>query len=140
MNKKMNDKIVDMTEKSISRDYIFDIMKNHIGRDNAISKIDFFEKCYGSIKQYNSFQQLYLWSKIISYLTRIRKSTKCFIVCEKIDIESKFYVLKTKNEADAYIKRSNMKIQGMKQMQARAEKSVKQKWYKKLDMEMIENE
>lgn len=109
---------------------IIALMSRHIGKDNAISKRNIFKHFFGIPDNYNQYQQMYLWGKLLTVMSYVRRKTKCFIVSEHRSTDYYFFVAKNQSDANVYIKGADERIMGLKNMQKRAQKAVDEGWHK----------
>jgi hypothetical protein len=108
---------------------IIALMSKHIGKDNGVSKRNLFKHFFGIPENYNTYQQMYLWSKLLTVMGYVRRNTKCFIVSEHRATDYYFFVARYQTDANVYIKGADERIIGLNNMKKRAQKAIDEKWY-----------
>lgn len=118
--KEIRHSIVDI-EKTLIK-----IFKNHIGKENAISSVELFDKVYNiEAQSINVFERAYLWNVLKAILMRLRSTEVLFVVNNSFD----FYVLKTNDELKEYEGKVDRLIAGLNDIKAKARKWVSgRKW------------
>lgn len=124
-------------------DSLYELFKEHIGKENGIDQKDIMSHIYGKRMPY--YQEMFIWyRKILPAMHYLRKNTKCFLISSWVkteerttinltpDYERIFYVLKSKEELKHYKVRCKKQIKGLKEIIKRATLSVKEKWYNQL--------
>ncbi|HEY5631647.1 MAG TPA: hypothetical protein VIR31_05930 [Nitrososphaeraceae archaeon] len=103
------------------------IFKYHIGKDNAISQRELFEKITG--KEPDSidvFKRAYLWNFIKATLSRLRSSEVLFVVSDSHN----FYVLSNMEEYKTFERKVDNLIEGLKDTKNKARRWVEEGKYR----------
>lgn len=110
---------------------LFEIMKNHIGSDNSISRDDLFYKVFGvRDTKINDLQYIVLWDLLRKAMHRCRQRTKCFITNYALYKSRMYFVVKSHEDAMHYSTIVKNTIGRLKSMEKRAFKSTQEEWYK----------
>lgn len=107
-----------------------EILPNHIGKDNAISKLQLFKKLFKVDYDPEDNIQFYLWDVLKKALHILRKYSKCFVTTEKEKSRFKVYVISNMDEAKIYVNAMENCVKRMRYMEKRAVESVGKGWYK----------
>jgi hypothetical protein len=108
------------------------LMRECIGRGNAISHTKLFEAIYGPIENYSDLQMFFLWHRIRMDMNWIRKTTKCFIGVDVANGSWYYYVVKDMDDAKPYMHIMDTTVKKCLFMKERCKKAVEQEWYKDL--------
>jgi hypothetical protein len=122
-------------EKEVHRDVdrisikLFEIFRNHIGKENAISSFDLFKEIYNTDPSLlDVFQRNYLWSIIKVMLSGMRSREELFVVSNA----SKLFVLKDKNELTAFKQKMDRVIDSIEDTKIKAQKWVLNKSWRNI--------
>lgn len=109
---------------------IREIMVEHVGVQNEITKGELFKELFGS-KSFNDIQEWFLWHKVKMSMNFLRKTSNCFIAsrCPVPNVWS-FFVIKDSADLDFYKNNLKRNISRMYKMIERGEKLVEKKAYK----------
>lgn len=107
------------------------LFHSHIGQENAISKDALFEKIF--MRDYNQteIKDWLRWEFVKKAMHFCRVYTNCFIGFKRDGAEYSFFVLKSEEDAQHYIKTLDNSIRKMRFMQNKARKYVEKEEYKK---------
>lgn len=108
---------------------IMDIMKNHIGSENSISKIDFFKKLYKVDYDENRVDHWMLWEFTKRAMHRLRSKSNCFVCSLRMNTTFEYFVVADDDDAEYYINQLDESIKRMRNMQRKVLKSVEEKWH-----------
>ena len=106
---------------------LYKIMSGCIGRKNSIEARELLYKIYGT--QTSPYKAFFRFCELQRMLTYLRKNTKCFVVSEKIEGISNYYVVKTHDEANKYCKKLDKHILGIENMKERCYKAVRKQYW-----------
>jgi len=105
------------------------VMKNHIGKANAVSRNDLFKKLYNVEEDTNNLEHWFIWNQTKKAMHNIRKTTKCFISMRRTSgANFEFFVVEDRNDAKEYVDVINKNIHQMKSMIGRAIKAADENW------------
>jgi len=110
-----------------------DLFRNHIGRENEISRKNLFETVFGKVSNYNNLEIFYLWSRLKIDMNWLRRTTNYFIGCRKMETGWKYFVVKDHFDIEYYTEMLKRNIKKTNYMIGRAKKAVEKKFYKKLN-------
>lgn len=114
-----------------------EIMLDHIGVENEITKMELFKKLFGKPTKYNEMQLWFLWHKVQSQMHWLRKTSNCFIVSRKlVDGVFSYFVMKDGKDLQFYKDALNNNIKKMHSMMKRGEKLVEEEAYKEYQSDM----
>jgi hypothetical protein len=112
------------------------IFRNHIGRDNAITKAKLFKLVFGEPSLYDPYELWFQWDRMRKAMNWLRRTTKYFVV-SKIDDEHPsiwlYFVVKDDIDAEYYKNMLTNTKKKINYMMARCDKAVEEKFY--LDIE-----
>jgi hypothetical protein len=111
---------------------LMNIFSRHIGANQAIDMPGIYAKLYGALP-ISKYQYIFRCQKILHCMTLLRKKTNYFIVGASITDTFKWYVVKTPEEADAYINGLDARIKGLEIMKTRCRKAVREQFYLRLE-------
>ena len=122
-----NDEVLKTKSEIIKR--IIYIMKNHIGKENAISQYELFYKVF-NIDPYSLdiYKREYYWNVISKRLSELRSSNVLFVI-NKSHI---LYVLKHENELKEYKERIDATISALEKSKEFAKEWVREKKWEAL--------
>lgn len=81
------------------------IFRNHIGRENPITRAKLYRRVFGRPELYEPYELWYNWNRIKMAMNWMRKSTKFFVVSrphEKFKSVWEYYIVVDQNDADVY--------------------------------------
>ena len=107
-----------LTTKNVV-DVIFVIFRDHVGRDNAISKNKLYKKVFSKTFN-NSLEDFMRYEFLRRALHYCRLRTNCFIVSEWKGNDYFFYVLKNKEEMEHFQHKCREAIKGLEYVSKRA--------------------
>jgi hypothetical protein len=111
------------------------IMESHISMDDGITRPKLFRKIFKKSED-ESLADMVRWDYVRKAMKFCRQNTQCFIGSDMDDSKTwYFYVITDHIEASIYNTLLRKEINGMKRMQKRALKAVKEEWYRE-DWEM----
>jgi len=120
---------VDVTVGIVAED-IMDLMRSHIGKKNAITRVKMFEKVYGLKRsEMKELNQFILTDMLHRSISKLRRRSNCFVVAELIGEDWSYYVPTTREEANVYKKQADKRIKSLKELKARADKSIEEAWH-----------
>lgn len=107
------------------------LMRNHIGRDKAVTRNDMFGHVFGKELDSKSIEDWLRWKYIRDAMHYLRQKSTCFIVSESDSNRgSIYYVVKYESEAVSFSNRVQGIIIELDKTQKRAFDAVLGKWYK----------
>lgn len=116
-------------ERLIIKDRIVFIMRNHIGKSNAITPKELFIKVFGrNPDDLHVFEKNFYWNLILILLHELRKENRCFV----INRVKHLFVLETQEECNDFIKRMDSVIKAIEFTQDRGIKWVNEKRFKNM--------
>lgn len=125
---------MNMSKLGISKK-LLEVMKEHIGKDNAINKSQLFEKLYNIEENENNLNHWFIWDLTKKAMHYVRKTTKCFIAMRRTNgAQYEFFVVEDRNDAKEYVDVINKNIKQMKSMITRAITAADENWS---DMEWV---
>lgn len=116
-----------MTARNIAIQ-LLDLMRDHIGFSNAISKELLFKAIYKRLPE-NNLSDWLRWEFIKRAMHWCRLNTKCFIGSRRYNKRWYFFVISNTADANYYIQNLETAIKKMRFMQQRAAKATIEKWY-----------
>ncbi len=125
---KLNEK-TKLTVKNVALS-VMSIMKEHIGRNNAVSKRVLFRKVYAKTYDTDDTFDFLRWDTLRRALHLLRASSNCFVIGTNDRGDWEYFVISTQSDAQLYITQLDNAIVRMKKMQARALRSIEKGWYK----------
>lgn len=110
---------------------LLQVMKSHIGRENAVTREDLLKKLF-RINYYDisELHRFFLLNIMNTAMHRLRKNTKCFITSKRNEGTTLFFVVKSDEDANCYSDFATRQIRSLRQMERRAYTAVREKWYK----------
>lgn len=109
---------------------VLPIFKNHIGRDNAITRGQLFKRLF----KRNELDTLEDWLRfefVKKAMHLCRQRTKCFIGSRHEHGVWNYFVVNSERDAQYYVDILNKNIKRMRVMQQRAVKAGREKWGEK---------
>lgn len=116
-----------LTAKNIAI-MLLDIMQEHIGFNNAISKDMLFKAIFKRLPEKNLSDWL-RWEFIKRAMHWCRLNTKCFIGSRRYNDRYYFFVIASMVDANYYIQNLEVSIAKMRYMQQKAHKAALEKWH-----------
>lgn len=107
---------------------VMDVMKNHIGEKQKISREKLFAKLFNRKLDINKLDHWVIWEYIKKSMRYLRVHSNCFIVSH-YDDKSYYFVLKTEQESEYYKEKLDNLVKRVSSLKKRADKAVEQKWY-----------
>lgn len=105
-------------------------MEDHIGINKSITRRKLFVVVFGveesKLKPLNQFLLKDLLYQAITYL---RKKTNCFIVAHRTPKGWEYFIPTTMAELKTYKRYTAERIKSLQDLEKRAEKSVRERWY-----------
>lgn len=113
-------------------DALLDILTEHIGVNNAVTKEELFMLLFNKKFNDDDLRDYVRWDFVKKAMHKLRQKTKCFVVStfDKVEQTWLFFVIKNKSDAQIYVDRLDNCIKRMRAMQKRAKKAAKEEWYK----------
>ena len=128
LTKKGKRKVLEITIRKVIFK-LFKIMRQHIGRENAISREKLFISVYGiREEELNDLQYIALWDILKSAMHRCRQRTKCFITNHKVSGIYQYFVVRDRYDAGCYADLATRAIRQLTAMTSRAYKSAAERW------------
>jgi len=110
---------------------IIELMKNHIGRDRAITKEKLFSSLFNKTYSDNDIRDWLRWEFVKKALHLLRQRSNCFVISDrKKDGTFIFFVISNNSESMLYQNQLDKSIRAMYYMKRRAIKSIDEQWYK----------
>lgn len=126
---KRNKKIEVSVQKIVER--LFEVMRDHIGQDNAIERSKLFKKVFQvNEDDISLLHREALYSFLKRGMHRCRGRTKCFITNYKMDGGFHYFVVKDETDAEVYRKQAEDTAKRLRAMSRRAFKAAKEGWHK----------
>lgn len=120
----LNTEEIILEEKEI-RERIYEIMKNHVGKENQISAYELFAKIFKIEPQLvDAYKRYFWWDVVQKVIKQMRKDCSPLIISHQ---GRNFHVLKETDELSKYKKTLDMRISQMNGAKSRAEKWIKEK-------------
>lgn len=111
-----------------------DIFSKTIGFENAINRKQLFAKCFGSTNKYTGHHIYFLWQRIVSAMSKMRKRTFYYVCNSKDDMGETYYYLPVRaSEVEQFKNKLKAFSKGCLKSSERATQAVRQRFYKKLD-------
>ena len=107
---------------------LMDIMKIHIGYNNAIGRAELFSEIFKK-KEEQTLADWLRWEFTKKAMHLCRVKTKCFISSKREGAEWVYFVIATEEDANYYIDNLNKNINRIRAMQQRAMKSAREQWF-----------
>jgi hypothetical protein len=133
MNKTLSVQTKDFKKITISKisDILLKLMKLHIGDVSAITKEDMYKFLFKENID-DSLKAWIRWDFVKKAMHKCRLRSKCFIVSRRLENGQYIYYVPINNaEIMPYHNMLDRNISKMEYMKKRAEKSIKEQWYRK---------
>lgn len=137
--KKVRQTIAIITNKRVVVNRILEIMNKHIGKENAISKLNLFRSVFKTNpEEVTPLQEWFMWELIKSGMHTCRQRTKCFIVSKLFPVSkysSKgqgmwcYWVANDMLDYHVYKNNIERNIRAMRNMEKKCERSIRLGWY-----------
>lgn len=114
------------------RQQVVGVMKEHLGKENAITQQDLFKKIYGNPEHFSDLELLGKWMAIRQSLHYLRKNSYCFVVSQHNNGTMEFFVIKDKADADVYKVQIVNQIEKAMAMVKKAYIAADKKYYTRL--------
>lgn len=110
---------------------LLDVMQNHIGYKNAVTGEILFEEIFMKEPEKN-YSDYYRWECLKTAMRKLRHKSNCFIAQTRDAKTNQFnyFILSNMKEVRDYNGKIDNFITSLENLQDRAKKSVKEKWYK----------
>lgn len=110
---------------------LFDVMRDHIGQDNSITRPKLFKAVYQvSDEDISVLHREALYSFLKRAMHQCRQRTKCFITNYKLNGEFHYFVVKDEYDADVYRQNAENTVKRLRAMTRRAFKAANEEWHK----------
>jgi hypothetical protein len=118
------------TKKAIAK-LLIEIMREHIGMKNGISREELFKAVFGFYSdEINELQEVALWSILKSALHFLRQRTKCFVTNARTsDHDIEYFVVKDFSDAQCYSEIVHRITAQMKKMEKKSYRAVSEEWF-----------
>ena len=130
------DVVKQYTKKTLASN-IVRIMKNHLGRHNAITQSDLFRELYGDPGSYSDMEVYILWQRVKEMLHFLRKNTTCFVISGGSSRQPTYFIPVDKQDADVYRKRQAKIVRQAINLMNQAYIAVDEKFYEKLQGNIV---
>jgi hypothetical protein len=129
LKKKGKRKVLEITIQKVVLK-LFSIMRQHIGRKNAVERSKLFYLIYG-VKEddLNDLQYIALWDILKRAMHKCRQRTKCFITNQRVKGIYQYFVIKDTEDANCYANMATRTIKQLNAMTAKAYKSAREEWH-----------
>lgn len=117
-----------LTTKNIAL-RLMEIMKNHIGYDNHITRPQLFGEIFLKEEE-ETLADWLRWEFVKKSMHLCRRKTKCFISSKRNGHNWVYFVVADEDDAGHYVDNLNKNISRIRKMQLRAMKSAREQWYK----------
>ncbi len=107
---------------------LLNIMKTHIGSENAITRRALFYKIFKKKEDANSLEDYLRWDFAKKAMHLCRRKTKCFIASRYVNKSWVYFVVADDYDADFYVETLERNIKAMRAMQRKVRKSVRENW------------
>lgn len=118
-----------LTTKNLAQ-VLFNVMRDHVGRDSEISRADLFQKLFKKREQ-DTLQDWLRWEFVKKAMHYCRQRTFCFISSRSKNSTWYYFVVKDHDDAGEYINTINRSIKSMEAMKKRAIKAADEGWHRK---------
>lgn len=137
--RKTKQRITIITNIRVVTKKILIIMRQHIGVERRISKLNLFRQVFNiNPEEVSEQQEWFMWELIKRAMHNCRKYTKCFIVSKifpySIYSSKKqgmycYWVANTMDDVKTYVDNLEKNIKAMRGMEVKCARSVKNRWY-----------
>lgn len=117
-----------LTRTNIARAILL-IMKDHIGRDNGLSREDLYFELFKE-RDINDLKSELRWLYVGRAFNFLRKYTKCFCTAIRIGTTFHYFVIQNEEDAEVYQNILEKNIKAMRTMQRLSHKAAINEWYK----------
>jgi len=120
-----------VTQKTVAL-RLMQVMRNHIGKKNAVNKTDLFEKTFGiTVEKVSDLNYELLSSYLSAAISFLRKKSNLFVVSTYEDGRKVYFVPRNDTESEIYHSATNRRISGLEELQQRIDTSISARWYSK---------
>ena len=106
------------------------IFKNHIGRNNGITRDKLFKKLFKEDYDDNNLKHYIYWDFVKKAMNLLRKKSNCFIISKQSNNQYKYFVVKTVSDSDIYVKHTDNIVKRINTMQKKCIQAGIESWYK----------
>ena len=110
---------------------LLNIMKDHVGEQNKISFLELFKKIYGVDYDGTELEHWFAKDVLQKATHYCRKATKCQIISQGTNKESRraYWVASTMSDAMIYKDTLEKQVVAMRNAEKRMEGSIRNRWY-----------